>query len=219
VSQDTEAPYFQNHDRGRRFPWSLYHRDLDRRLARAIGTSKSSQPRILVVGCGLEPQLDLEGRVANPLFFACDADARAVHECKARYPEMADRIAVCPSPNELPSEGDFAKPFDFVVAKEVVEHLREPEPWVQALAARVAVGGSLLLTTPNYGRLSLLGFLERTVLEVIARRDGYSRANIHPTKFNRRRLRRLDVGRGMRLERVEVTWTGWAMLGHWKRIA
>ena len=216
---ETEAPYFINHERGRRFPWSLYHRDLDRRLARAIARTGRVSPRVLVVGCGLEPRVDLQGRMSDVQFFACDSDARAIAECKKRYPEMEGRLAVCPTGNELPTEPAFMTPFDVVLAKEVVEHLPSPEPWAQALAARVALGGALLLTTPNYGSLSLLGLLERTVLEAIARRDGYSRANIHPTKFTRRRLSLLDVGPGMQLVRVETTWTGWALLGHWKRVA
>ncbi len=81
------------------------------------------------------------------------------------------------------------------------------------------VGGALVLTTPNYSRLSTLPLLEATVLEWVARRDGYSRAHIHPSKFSTRTLARLDVGPGMRLARIEVAWTGWTLLGVWERVA
>jgi len=212
----TDAPYFENHKRRDRFPWSLYHQDLSRRLVRTIA-DYGAAPRVLVVGCGLEPEI--EGAPAGTLFHGCDLDSRAIAECAKLHPQLRDRLAVCPSPSELPSSGDFAAPFDVVLAKEVVEHLDEPAPWARLLASRVRVGGSLVLTTPNYSRLSSLRYLEATVLEWIARRDGYSRKHIHPTKFSKRSLARLDVGGGMAPARVEVAWTGWTLFGVWKRIA
>ena len=212
----TEAPYFENHRRRDRFPWSLYHRDLSQRLARTLD-AYGSAPRVLVVGCGLEPEID--GAPPGTLFHGCDLDARAVEECARLHPHLAARLAVCPSENALPTTGNFAAPFDVVLAKEVVEHLIDPAPWARMLASRVRVGGSLVLTTPNYSRLSTLPYLEATVLEWIARRDGYSRKHIHPSKFSRRTLAKLDVGAGMTLARVEVAWTGWTLLGVWKRVA
>jgi 2-polyprenyl-3-methyl-5-hydroxy-6-metoxy-1,4-benzoquinol methylase len=212
----TEAPYFENHRRRDRFPWSLYHRDLSARLVRTLG-AYGAAPRVLVVGCGLEPEID--GAPEGTLFHGCDLDARAIAECARQNPRLAERLAVCPSPNELPSTGKFAAPFDVVLAKEVVEHLPDPAPWARLLASRVRVGGALVLTTPNYSRLSTLPYLEATVLEWIARRDGYSRKHIHPSKFSRRSLRKLDVGPGMKLARVEVAWTGWTLLGVWLREA
>jgi hypothetical protein len=104
-----------------------------------------------------------------------------------------------------------------VIAKEVVEHTLEPARWARALSARLAEGGTLLLTTPNYGRLSTLPLIEATVLEWLARRDGFSRRHIHPTKFDKRRLEALDVGPGMRLVSVRRTLTGWSLLGTWRR--
>lgn len=212
----TEAPYFENHRRRDRFPWSLYHRDLTQRLARTIA-ERGSAPRVLIVGSGLEPEI--AGAPPGTHFHGCDLDARAIAECARLHPHLADRLAVCPSPHALPVEGAFAEPFDVVLAKEVVEHLDDPAPWARLLASRVRIGGALVLTTPNYSRLSTLPLLEATVLEWIARRDGYSRAHIHPSKFSKRTLARLDVGPGMRLCRVEVAWTGWTLLGVWERIA
>lgn len=208
------ASYFENHRRRTRFPWSLYHGDLANRVAGALYEHGVS-PRVLVVGCGLEPFV--EGGPPLAQFWGCDLDDHAIVECKQLYPTMADRLATCPGPLELPSAGSFKDPFDVVVAKEVVEHLLDPVPWARMLAARVKVGGELVLTTPNYGSLSTLPVLERTVLEWVARRDGFSRADIHPTKFDRARLAALDVGPGMRLLRVETTYTGWALVGRWVR--
>lgn len=213
---DHAAPYFVNHDRRDRFPWSIYHRELQRGLAAAVADHGSS-PRVLVVGCGLEPFV--AGGPPGAIYAGCDLDPRAIDACRRRYPEMADRLAPCPSPLELPDQGGLAGDFDVVVAKEVIEHLPEPEPWAQVLAGRVAVGGELLLTTPNYGRWSPLPLLERTVLEWIARRDGYSRAHIHPSKFDRARLAALPLDAGMRMVGITVARTGLHLLGRWRRRA
>jgi 2-polyprenyl-3-methyl-5-hydroxy-6-metoxy-1,4-benzoquinol methylase len=208
----TEAVYFSNHARKDRLPWSLYHRPLLTGLRRVLDAKPGA--RVLIVGCGLEPMVP---GVPGVTFYGCDLDPNAVAECRKLFPAMADRLATCPSQTELPSEGAFAGDFDVVLAKEVIEHLPQPEPWAQMLARRVRVGGSLLLSTPNYGLDSSLGILERTVLEWVARRDGYSREHIHPSKFDRRRMRALDVGPGMELQYVELPWTRWTLLGHWRR--
>lgn len=216
MSGGAEAEYFANHARRTRFPWSLYHEGLSKRLANIVREHGPS-PRVLVVGCGLEPVVD--GAPPGARFHACDLDARAIDRCKALFPDMAERLAVCPDAGTLPAAGAFEAPFDVVLAKEVIEHLPEPAPWAQMLAARVAVGGDLVLTTPNYGRLSTLPLIEATVLEWIARRDGYTRRHIHPSRFDRARLRALDVGPGMRFVEVRATLTNWSLLGRWRRVA
>ena len=207
------APYFANHDRRKRFPWSLYHRELEQRVEAAVRAHGSS-PRVLVVGCGLEPRI---AGVPAETSFACDIDEAAIRACAARFPELAGRLALCPSEVELPALD--GAPFDVVVAKEVVEHLGDPPRWARALSTRVALGGSLIITTPNYGRFSTLALLESTVLELVARRDGWSRATLHPSRFDRERLATLDVGAGMALVAVSATRTGWALFGHWRRVA
>ncbi len=169
---------------------------------------------MLVVGCGLEPEVV---GVPSARWYGCDLDARAIATCQQQFPEAADRLAVCPGPFELPLTGSFEGAFDVVMAKEVIEHLDDPVPWARGLAARVAPGGSLLLSTPNYGRWLTLPLLERTVLEWIAKRDGYSRRHIHPSRFDRKRLAALDLGPEMELVSVSTAITGWTLLGHWHR--
>jgi SAM-dependent methyltransferase len=209
------ATYFSNHERRTRFPWSIYHDDLARRLAATVRDAGAS-PRVLVVGCGLEPFVD--GGPRGATYFGCDVDRRAIEACREMYPDMRDRLAVCPTGDALPDEGEFLGLVDVVVAKEVIEHVLDPEPWVQMLANKVRPGGSLVLTTPNYGRFSTLPLLEATVLELFARRDGYSRRHIHPTRLDGEALAKLDAGPGMRFASVEITWTRWAMVGRWTRI-
>jgi 2-polyprenyl-3-methyl-5-hydroxy-6-metoxy-1,4-benzoquinol methylase len=208
--------YFSNHTRRTRFPWSLYHGDLARRLAACVRATGPS-PRVLVVGCGLEPFVD--GGPPEATYYGCDLDPLAIEACKKELPRMRDRLAVCPSPTELPDEPAFREPFDVVVAKEVIEHVPEPAPWAQMLARKVRSGGSLVLTTPNYGRFSTLPLIEATVLELVARRDGYSRRDIHPSRFDRASFAALDTGPGMKLAGVETTWTRWALVGRWTRVS
>jgi len=214
VTTAETAPYFDNHERRNRFPWSLYHADLAKRIANVIA-DHSPEARVLLVGCGLEPYI--EGAPHGTEFWGCDVDARAVECCARMEPELAPRLAVCPSAYELPEAPGFEGPFDVIVAKEVVEHLDEPVRWVRGLSERVALGGELVLTTPNYGRLSTLPLIEATVLELVARKDGYSRRHIHPSKFDRRRLSALQVGEGMKLVSVTTAWTGWTLMGRWSR--
>jgi SAM-dependent methyltransferase len=171
---------------------------------------------VLVVGCGLEPFVP---GVNDAEYFGVDLDARSIEACRARFPELATRLVTCPGPYELPHGAGFDRGFDAIVAKEVVEHLDDPARWVRALCERLAPAGDLLLTTPNYGRWSTLGLLESTILEVLARRDGYSRMHIHPSRFTPVTFRALDVPRDVEHVELSVTWTGWAMFGHWRKHA
>lgn len=207
---------FPNRALGHRFPWSLYHRELTRRIA-AILHEHGGAPRVLIVGCGMEGEI--RGQPSKAEVVGCDLDARAVEACRRAYPNGEARFAVCPDAYSLPVGGPFDTPFDVVLAKEVVEHVLEPERWAARLSERLRQGGSLILTTPNYGRFSTLPILERTVLEWIARRQGFTRAHLHPTRFDRARLERLDVGPGMQLVSVQRALTGWSLLGHWRRRA
>jgi 2-polyprenyl-3-methyl-5-hydroxy-6-metoxy-1,4-benzoquinol methylase len=213
----SSSDYFTNHGRKDRFPWSLYHRALTRPLARAIA-AHGSHPRVLIVGCGLESTIP--DTPADTEFFGCDLDPRAIEACQSMHPATANHYAVCPSPYDLPTSDAFSLPFDVVVAKEVIEHTLEPSRWAKTLAARLVRGGTLLLSTPNYGRFSTLPIIESTILEWIARRQGFSRRHIHPTKFDHDRLSNLDLGSEMRLVSVKKTRiTGWSLLGTWQRVS
>jgi hypothetical protein len=74
------AEYFDNHQRGRRFPWSIYHGQLEADLGGFLGSvcqaATGGSPHVLVIGCGLLSELD--HAPARIRFTAVDIDARAV---------------------------------------------------------------------------------------------------------------------------------------------
>ena len=138
---------------------------------------------MLVVGCGLLHELD----VAPPgvEFVVADVDARAVEAVLERN----DRGSSTASSSRPRQALQFRTKFDAIYAKEVVEHVLAWPSWLAGLRRSLVPGGQLWLSTPNYGE-PWLPALESTVLELVARRDGFSRRDIHPTRFSRRSLER-----------------------------
>jgi len=179
------ADYFANHARARQFPWTLYHQPLERDLARFLVTVANERPRgdVLVVGCGLLHELD-----AAPdglAFHVVDIDARAVDAVlDRRDPRIAGGQVVAP---ERPIE--VGRAFAAIYAKEVVEHVLAWPSWLVGLRRALVPGGRLWLSTPNYGE-PWLPALESTILELVARRSGFTRRDIHPTRFSRGSLAR-----------------------------
>jgi SAM-dependent methyltransferase len=187
--------YFANHARARQFPWTLYHRPLERDLAEFLARVADEHPRgeVLIVGCGLLHEID--GAPAGLRFHVADIDDRAVAAVLARRdPRITGGTVVTP---EQPIDGCFAaraagRPeprFAAIYAKEVVEHVLAWPGWLAGLRRALVPGGRLWLSTPNYGE-PWLAALESTVLELVARRSGFSRRELHPTRFSRRSLAR-----------------------------
>jgi SAM-dependent methyltransferase len=195
MTQPGQSDYFANHAKARRFPWTLYHRPLERDLAKFLAEVHGT---VLVVGCGLLHELD----VAPPdvKFVVADVDARAVEAVMARGDERIVEGIVVPPEEPLA----FAGRFDAIYAKEVVEHVLAWPRWLTGLRRSLVPGGRLWLSTPNYGE-PWLPALEATALELVARRDGFTRRDIHPTRFSRRSLARGLAAAGF--EDVEVTVT------------
>ena len=174
-----QPDYFANHDKARTFPWTLYHAPLERDLARFL---RDVTGTVLVVGCGLLHELDAAPDGIR--FVVGDVDRRAVDAVLARRdPRIIDGFVVAP---EAPvGRGGF----DAIYAKEVVEHVLAWPTWLASLRRALVPGGRLWLSTPNYGE-PWLPAIESTVLELIARRSGFTRRGIHPTRFSRTSLAR-----------------------------
>jgi SAM-dependent methyltransferase len=179
------SDYFANHIRARQFPWTLYHHPLERDLARFLREVASEHPtgEVLVVGCGLLHEID--GAPSGLTFHVVDIDERAVAAVLAkRDPRITGGTVVAPEDPIV-----LGRRFAGIYAKEVVEHVLAWPAWLVGLRRALVPGGRLWLSTPNYGE-PWLPAIESTVLELIARRSGFSRRHIHPTRFSRSSLAR-----------------------------
>ena len=121
------------------------HWALDERALRPLAGKTA-----LDVGCGA-------GLLAEPLarlgahVRAIDAAGELIEAAKAHA--EASGVAIdyrCVAVEELDGR------FDLVTALEVIEHVADPQAFVDSLAARLAPGGLLILSTPNRTRMSRL---------------------------------------------------------------
>ena len=192
----TGDDYFANHARARQFPWTLYHQPLERDLARFLRQVATEHPtgEVLVVGCGLLHELD--GAPAGLRFHVTDIEVRAVEAVLSRGDARITGGTVVPPETAIDTAIDGARGahqrFAAIYAKEVVEHVLGWPAWLAGLRRALVPGGRLWLSTPNYGE-PWLPAIESTVLELVARRSGFSRRDIHPTRFSKGSL-----GRGLR---------------------
>ncbi len=163
-----------------RFPFSLYHRPI---REHALGVIREEglgrELDLLNVGCGFSQILT--HLPSRHRYTGVDVDPRTLEVCRARFPHA--RFETCESYSlPFPSES-----FDVVFATEVIEHVLDTRAWLAELLRVLRPGGRLQLSTPNYGDL-WLPLIEMTFLELVARRQGFTRRGIHPVKFSRRKL-------------------------------
>ena len=173
--------YFSNHRLKLSFPWSLYHRPIVQEARSALAACRGTE--VLNVGSG--PFLEFaELASAGKLFTLCDTDSRAIRLASELHSTRLRRADVVDPNGPLPYADAF---FDAVVSMDVVEHIPDPLPWLREVLRVLKPAGLLFLTTPNYASSSLR-IIENTVLEVIARAQGFSRSSLHPTKLDAAKL-------------------------------
>ncbi len=111
--------------------------------------------RALDVGCGAgllaEPLARLGGDVTG-------VDAAPENIAAARAHAAGQGLAIAYHAGELAALP--AATFDLVTSMEVVEHVADPAVFVAGLAARLAQGGLMILSTPNRTALSKLLLVE-----------------------------------------------------------
>lgn len=114
---------------------------------------KISGVKILDVGCG-------GGLVAEPLaraeadVTAIDASERNIQVAKIHAEKSELKIDYRVSTAEEMSE-KFAKGFDVVLALEIIEHVADPESFIQSCANLVSEGGLVFVATINRNLKSL----------------------------------------------------------------
>jgi SAM-dependent methyltransferase len=197
----SEASYFSNHALGRRWPWSLYHRPIDRAIRDFLAPLPAGA-RVLNVGCGMF--LNLPELPQHLSYTGVDVDPRAAAEVHRRF---GIETAVT-APEHLPFPDHT---FDATFASEVIEHCAYPERWLADVLRVTRPGGRVLITTPNYGSMSLK-VIESTALEVVARLQGFTRRNIHPFPCTAPSLEALARAVGAVEPRARVLSHGWVIV-------
>ncbi len=196
------SDYFANHARARQFPWTIYHQPIERDLARFLHEVPGGE--VLVVGCGLLHEID--AAPTGLTFHVVDIDPRAVEAVLGKRDPRITGGTVVPPEESI----DLGRRFAAIYAKEVVEHVLAWPAWLAGLRRALVPGGRLWLSTPNYGE-PWLPALESTVLELVARKSGFSRRHIHPTRFSKRSLARGLRAAGFKDVETHVTVTRFAI--------
>jgi len=118
--------------------------------ARARDAPGTAPGRVLDVGCG-EGQFAAELERAGFSVVGVDVAEEPLRRARARYPELDLRLLPLDGPWPLADAG-----FDLVWAGETIEHVADTAGWLSEARRVLRSGGSLLLSTPAHGRLSML---------------------------------------------------------------
>jgi 2-polyprenyl-3-methyl-5-hydroxy-6-metoxy-1,4-benzoquinol methylase len=116
------------------------------------GHAHGEMPRkVLDVGCG-EGHFAAELAQAGFLVVGVDVAAEPLRRARERHPGLDLRL--------VPVEGHWPladASFDVVWAGETIEHVADTAGWLSQVRRVLRSGGSLLLSTPDHGRLAMLG--------------------------------------------------------------
>lgn len=124
-------------------------------VSRRLGKSSLS---VLDYGCGTGDHVTYPLACRGHRVLGVDFHDASVREASRRYqlPALSFRTAEI---EDLLKQGER---FDLVVCSEVLEHLREPRPFLEAINRLLAPGGGLIVTTPNgYGAFEWLTSLQK----------------------------------------------------------
>jgi SAM-dependent methyltransferase len=119
--------------------------------ARSGGAEGGRPARVLDVGCG-EGHLAVELVGAGLQVVGIDVAEEPLRRARARHPALDLRL--------VPAEGPWSladASFDVVWAGETIEHVADTAGWLSEVRRVLRSGGSLLLSTPAHGRLTMLG--------------------------------------------------------------
>lgn len=210
-SFNEQPDYFSNHQLKLRFPWRLYHGPIIDSLQRAV--DEAPGPDILNLGSGPFFELPLLKNRQRLSLTACDIDARAMAEARRLFGDELKSCDVITPGAPLPYPDAS---FDLVASMDVVEHIIDPVPWLEEALRVLKPGGRLFLTTPNYASTSL-NVLEATALELVARAQGFSRRDIHPTKMTPARLEKFLLEAGGAEIEISTVAFGWVLTAFAKR--
>ena len=174
--------YFPNHERAFKFPWSIYHKPLLNSLLKEINLLRPGD-HVLVIGPGAFEEIRYLKKKGVRISIL-DIDPRVLELHKKMNNDFVENFYLVGQDfTGYPDEDTF----DLVYAKEVIEHLPDYLNFLFQIKKCLKPSGRLWLSTPNYG-FFLLPLLEKTFLELVARMSGFSRKDIHPSKFTNQKL-------------------------------
>lgn len=208
----SEEIYYSNHARALKFPWSLYHRPLLEDLLNFFKENLKDDMNLLIIGPGDFFELGFlkEFKIKISLL---DIDSRVLNRIKEKNPNLQISTYMV---DELFNGYPIHEKFDVIYAKEVIEHIPRYDIFLEKIKGLLAENGKIWLSTPNYGYF-ILPFLERTILEFIARLSGFSRKDIHPSKFSAQSLKEAILKVGFRDVHISETDFRFAITAKGKR--
>jgi 2-polyprenyl-3-methyl-5-hydroxy-6-metoxy-1,4-benzoquinol methylase len=106
--------------------------------------------RVLDVGCG-EGHFAVELARAGFAVVGVDVAEEPLRRARAGHPDLDLRVVSVDGPWPLEDAG-----FDIVWAGETIEHVADTAGWLSEVRRVLRSGGSLLLSTPAHGRLTVL---------------------------------------------------------------
>jgi 2-polyprenyl-3-methyl-5-hydroxy-6-metoxy-1,4-benzoquinol methylase len=107
--------------------------------------------RVLDVGCG-EGWFAAELAAAGAEVVAIDVAEEPLRRARARHPQLD--VLLVRVEGGWPLEDAS---FDVVWAGETIEHVADTAGWLSEVRRVLRSGGSLLLSTPDHGRIAMLG--------------------------------------------------------------
>jgi len=134
--------------------------------------------RILEVGCGAGGNLRMLSAFGRVTGMEPDAPSRAHAEVTSGVPVMAGFL-----PGPLP---DFGDAFDLIAALDVIEHLKDDQGSVAALARLLAPSGKILATVPAHAWMW----------------SGHDVAHHHQRRYSKRAFMDLFRQAGLRVART-----------------
>jgi len=112
--------------------------------------------RVLDLGCGAG-EFTAEIAAAGAHVIGAEVAEAAILRAQRAHPDLDFRLVQFDG--ELPFDD---RSLELVWASEVIEHVADTGSWLGEVQRVLAPGGTLLITTPNHGRLRLLlGGIER----------------------------------------------------------
>ncbi len=181
--------YYTNHSLGVKWPFTIYHRPIEQSMLASIEAARTrsgNRLKVLVFGCGLFHENSLFSNEFE--LTLVDGDERLRPHLLGLVSGFSkSKVIISTSAKDLSKELT-PESYDLIIAKEVIEHITDMAPYFSVFNRCLRQGGSLWLSTPNYGAI-VLPAIEYTFLEVLARIRGFSRFGIHPNKYARHRLK------------------------------